>query len=226
VDEGLRGRALARRNAGIDGSFARHTYGNQFVFQGKHLLVYLVLFLWELHQNEYGQKTALNYLLYRHPNKPFTTHHVFSESSVHGLRFSTMYRTLRECCRTYSDVLDEMGDFQMSTALQGYNAWDVRSVRESSHHRWAMSIAETQFKHLRGNMHEISLPELFPQISRFQFHFVNEGYFLFEDALLHNRVDIATWCWYFYNLNTSILGDMVRNHKYNDVVCFVYSLTK
>lgn len=227
VDDCLRGRALARRNAGLDGSMARHSYGNQFVFNGSHLLVYLVLFLWDLHQNGFDkQKVLLNYLLYRHPNKPFTTHHVFSRTAEHGGRFPTMYRTLRECCRTYEDVLDEVGDFHMSTALQGYNAWDVRTPHESHHHQISLSNAATQFKKLREVMHEISLPELISRLSRFRNRFVNEGYFLFEDALAYNRVDIATWCWFHYNLDTSILGDVVKNHKYNDVVCFVYSLTK
>lgn len=199
-----------------------HTYGFPFVNSGTKPLVYFVLFMYTLHNEGFP---TLDYLLYRQKTKPFTTHHVFSPTARHGFRYPTQENTLKMCCRMYADILDESGDFILSTETHGSKAWNVRKYEDVVHFDCMQHLAKLDYKECIRPMFDGPLVELIEELKVPSFRFVNEGYFIFEDALYKNRLDIAVWAWTRYNLDANILRYLnVSDGKQNDVVDFLKSL--
>lgn len=205
-----------------EGVFEQYIYGAPFVHSGKPALVYLVLFLWDLYRTE--SYDTLEFLTEVCRGKPFTTHHVFNNRAKHNVCHRTSIVTLNACCSMYADILNDVGDFNLSTELYRFKPWDIRTSSELFHHCNAQAIAQIEFLRIREGIHEVSLPHLINLLGALQYRYVNEGYFLFEDALMHNRLDLATWCWMGYRLRRKRLMSTVTQHTYNSVVEFVYSL--
>lgn len=196
---------------------------NPFVRNGCKPLVYFTLFLWYLSELE-GHRLK-HFLLGVQKSKPFTTHFVFSPKTFHQYRMPSSYKQVQACCDMYKDIMaDQTGDFNMSTELEYYKPWKIRTEENAHHYLFMTYTAQNDMRRLCQSIRDgINIPSLCDAIQSCV-HMVNEGYFLFEEALLQNRPDIATWLWIYYGLDPKVLKDIIVGHPYNKVVEFVYSL--
>lgn len=202
-------------------------YGTQFVLNRTPSLVYLVLFLWELYHENGVQ--CLDYLLKQHKYKPFTTHHIFGNSSWFRprstIRYPTTYKTLEACCNTYNNAMEE-GDYSFSTELLNFNAWDIRTGEDARHHAYASKTAHREYQSILQNLKNINVPTLAASVHHLTFHYRHLGYFLIEDAMIRDRADIAVWSYCNFPMDVKVLEQIASRSKYNSVVEFIYSLCK
>jgi len=166
-----------------------------------------------------------HYLLNVQKSKPFTTHFVFSPNTFHEYRMPSSYKQVQACCEMYKDIMyDQIGDFNMSTELVDYKPWKIRTNEQAEHYLFLTQTAQDDMNKLRQSIADgINIPSLCDAIQSCV-HMINEGYFLFEEALLQNRPDIATWLWIYYGLDPTVLKNAIVGHPSNKVVEFVYSL--
>ena len=197
-----------------------YSYSTRFF--NTNILAYVVLFIMEMNFDE--NVDLLWFLMDKHRSKPFTSHLVFSPNSYQGdCRYSS-YRSLKACYNLYKSFLHGEEDLPFSYELACFKPWRLYNYEQFVEYNQHMEVVKEQYEIIRQQISYISLLYLMSQIQRQSDQFINMPFMLFREALVTDRLDIATWLWYEYKLPVEPLYQMAQIYPFNTVTSFVYSL--